>query len=57
VNRHHHRVEANSDADSAEEINRGSVIKINAELVQLHVRVIDRNNKPINNVPKASFTF
>ena len=32
-----------------------SVIKINAELVQLHVRVIDRNNKPIGNVTKNEF--
>jgi len=32
-----------------------SVIKITSELVQLHVRVIDRNNKPIGNVSKAEF--
>ena len=32
-----------------------SVITINSELVQLHVRVIDRNNKPINNVTKGEF--
>jgi Ca-activated chloride channel homolog len=32
-----------------------SVITINAELVQLHVRVIDRNNRPINNVTKGEF--
>jgi len=32
-----------------------SVIKINSELVQLHVRVIDRNNKPINNVTQGEF--
>jgi Ca-activated chloride channel family protein len=37
------------------EINPEDVIKINAELVQLHVRVIDRNNRPINNVPKGDF--
>jgi len=32
-----------------------SIIKINSELVQLHVRVIDRNNKPIGNVTKGEF--
>lgn len=32
-----------------------SVITINSELVQLHVRVIDRNNRPINNVTKGEF--
>src|SRR5438046_1547347 len=31
-------------------INEGDVIKFNAELVTLHVRVIDRNNHPINNI-------
>jgi Ca-activated chloride channel family protein len=30
-------------------------VRINAELVQLHVRVIDRNNRPINNVPQNDF--
>src|SRR6185295_8810274 len=30
-------------------IEEGDILRINAELVQLHVRVIDRNNKPINN--------
>jgi len=38
-----------------EEIDPESTIKINADLVQLHVRVIDRNNKPINNVPQSDF--
>lgn len=33
----------------------GDILRINSELVQLHVRVIDRNNKPINNVPKGDF--
>lgn len=37
------------------EISPEDVIKINAELVQLHVRVIDRNNRPINNVPQGDF--
>jgi Ca-activated chloride channel family protein len=38
-----------------EELDKDSIIRINAELVQLHVRVIDRNNKPINNVPQNDF--
>lgn len=38
-----------------EEIDPESTIRINADLVQLHVRVIDRNNKPIDTVPKNEF--
>src|SRR5687767_6021671 len=38
-----------------EVIESGDTIRINAELVQLHVRVIDRNNRPINNVTKNEF--
>jgi Ca-activated chloride channel homolog len=38
-----------------EVLDADSVIKINSELVQLHVRVIDRNNKPIGNVTKGEF--
>lgn len=38
-----------------EVLDADSVIKINAELVQLHVRVIDRNNKPIGNVTEGEF--
>src|SRR5215203_2419676 len=37
------------------EIDAGDILKINAELVQLHVRVIDRYNRPIDNVPKTDF--
>ncbi len=37
------------------EIDPESTIKINTELVTLHVRVIDRNNHPINNVQKEEF--
>jgi Ca-activated chloride channel homolog len=36
-------------------IEEGDILRINAELVQLHVRVIDRNNRPINNVPESEF--
>ncbi len=35
-----------------ETLDPDSIVRINAELVQLHVRVIDRNNRPINDVPK-----
>jgi len=38
-----------------QEIDPGDILKINAELVQLHVRVIDRNNRPIENVPQNQF--
>ena len=38
-----------------EEIDAESRIVINAELVELHVRVIDRNNRPINNVRQNEF--
>ena len=38
-----------------ETLDPASVIRINSELVQLHLRVIDRNNKPINNVPENAF--
>jgi Ca-activated chloride channel family protein len=32
-----------------------SIVRVNTDLVQLHVRVIDRNNKPINDVPESAF--
>ena len=38
-----------------EEFNEGEILRTNTDLVQLHVRVIDRNNRPINNVPQAEF--
>ena len=37
------------------EIDENSRLIMNAELVTLHVRVIDRNNHPINNVRKEEF--
>lgn len=37
------------------EINENDVIKISTDLVTLHVRVIDRNNHPINNIAKDEF--
>ena len=38
-----------------EELDKDSIIRINADLVELHVRVIDRNNRPISNVPQTDF--
>ena len=38
-----------------ETLDPDSIVRITAELVQLHVRVIDRNNRPINDVPKGAF--
>jgi Ca-activated chloride channel family protein len=37
------------------EIDAESRLTINTDLVTLHVRVIDRNNRPINNISKADF--
>jgi len=37
------------------ELDPNDVVRINADLVQLHVRVIDRNNRPIDNVPRNEF--
>lgn len=42
------------DATTAE-ISEGERITIDTELVTLHVRVIDRNNRPINNIGKNDF--
>lgn len=32
-----------------------SIVRVNTDLVQLHVRVIDRNNRPINDVAQNAF--
>jgi Ca-activated chloride channel homolog len=37
------------------EISEGERLTINTELVTLNVRVIDRNNRPINNISKEEF--
>lgn len=37
------------------EIDENSKLIIDTELVTLHVRVIDRNNRPINNIGKSDF--
>jgi Ca-activated chloride channel family protein len=38
-----------------EELDEESIIRVNAELVTLNVRVIDRNNRPIDNVRQEEF--
>ncbi|MDQ2922282.1 MAG: VWA domain-containing protein [Acidobacteriota bacterium] len=38
-----------------EDIEEGSIVRVNTELVTLNVRVIDRNNRPINNVRQSDF--
>lgn len=38
-----------------EDFDEGSILKINTELVTLNVRVIDRNNRPINNIRQSEF--
>ena len=38
-----------------EDIDEGSILKINTDLVPLNVRVIDRNNRPINNLRQEDF--
>ena len=38
-----------------EEIDQDSIVRVNTELVTLNVRVIDRNNRPINNVGQSDF--
>lgn len=38
-----------------EDIDEGSIVRVNTELVTLNVRVIDRNNRPINNVRENEF--
>ena len=38
-----------------ETIDEDSIVRVNTELVTLNVRVIDRNNRPINNVSQNDF--
>jgi Ca-activated chloride channel family protein len=38
-----------------EDIDEGSIVRVNTELVSLNVRVIDRNNRPIDNVRENEF--
>ncbi|MBC8030994.1 MAG: VWA domain-containing protein [Pyrinomonadaceae bacterium] len=38
-----------------DDIDEGSIVRVNTELVTLNVRVIDRNNRPIDNVRQSEF--
>ena len=38
-----------------EEIDEGAIVRVNTDLVNLNVRVIDRSNKPIDNVRQDDF--
>ena len=41
--------------DPNQEVDPEEVVTIDASLVNLHVRVVDRNNRPINDVPDTDF--
>src|SRR2546427_4189839 len=41
--------------EDGQEIDPGSVVRVNTELVTLNVRVIDRNNRPVENVTQKDF--
>jgi Ca-activated chloride channel family protein len=41
--------------DPNQEVDPDEVVKIDTSLVNLHVRVVDRNNRPINDVADADF--
>lgn len=40
---------------AGQEISEGDTIKVDTDLVSLNVRVIDRNNRPINNINQSEF--
>ena len=44
------RAKPSPTPEDGQEIDPGSVVRVNTELVTLNVRVIDRNNRPIDNV-------
>jgi Ca-activated chloride channel family protein len=47
--------DAPAQAPSDEEIEEGGVVRVESNLVNLHVRVIDRNNRPINDARADDF--
>jgi Ca-activated chloride channel family protein len=49
------RAKPSPTPDIGEEVNPEDVIKFNTQLVTLNVRVIDRNNRPIDNVRQDEF--
>lgn len=44
-----------SPVDEQDEIDENEVVKVEANLINLQVRVIDRNNRPINDIRKEEF--
>ncbi|MFL6335701.1 MAG: VWA domain-containing protein [Pyrinomonadaceae bacterium] len=47
--------DAPAPGESGQEVNPDEVVTIDTSLVNLHVRVVDRNNHPINDVTNADF--
>jgi Ca-activated chloride channel family protein len=47
--------DATGQEPTTEEIEEGGVVTIDTSIVNLHVRVVDRNNHPINDVATADF--
>lgn len=48
-------LQASPTPDNGDEVDEGDIIKFDVNLVNLNVRVIDRNNRPINNVTQEEF--
>jgi Ca-activated chloride channel family protein len=49
------KLKATPEPTPPPELDKDSVLVTDTDLVQLHVRVIDRNNRPIDNVPRDQF--
>ena len=47
--------DAPAQGETGLEVDDDAVVTIDTSLVNLHVRVVDRNNKPINDVPNTDF--
>ena len=44
-----------AQSSAGQEIEEGEVIRVNTNLVNLHVRVVDRSNRPVNDVRQDEF--
>jgi Ca-activated chloride channel family protein len=44
-----------SPGEQGQEIDEDEIIRVDTNLVNLNVRVIDRNNRPVNDVPQSEF--
>src|SRR5919205_1132766 len=47
--------DAPARGEAGQEVDEDAVVRIDTSLVNLHVRVVDRNNRPINDVTNADF--